>query len=532
MADTEIEVASEVSTEELRHDTNVMTAVLQSLSGITRNSPTITSRIGNFLFLKKEVLESIYCYWLGRKICDTFPIEANKNWLELKLNLPKQEQIDEINKSFALYTGIKRLDVRAKLTEAQVWANLYGGAVVVMIIDDGEKIDEPVNRDKIRTIKELVVLDRHKVVPYVSSPYMDVTKPEYYNLNLGTSYSETLQEIIAKTGMKIHESRVIRFDGIPLPPDVMRRNFHWGQSVIESVFTELMRDDSVYAKVQEQIETSSFFVHSMEGLRDAINKNKTAVLRESFLQMFIMMKLMGGFAIDKEEKAEWLVRQFAGVPEIMSQYADRIVAATGIPKTILFGIGAVGLAAQGTGDTELNVFRSNVSNYQQFVLHPKYDRLIDYIMLAKDGPGKGKIPDDFDWQYRPLAEPDPAAEITARSNQATTDNTYVQAGILLKEEVRKSRFGGRDYSFETTLDDKLWEEQKKQENEQNLSAQGGGDFGSSDLGGGFDYGGEQQYQGDSLLLDRVRIEAASKFRSLNSPYARLWMQKEMARLSR
>ena len=52
-----------------------------------------------------------------------------------------------------------------------------------------------------------------------------------------------------------------------------------------------------------------------------------------------------------------------------------------------------------------------------------------------------------------------------RDKQSGIDRTYVDLGILLKEEVRQSRFGGSDYSIETELDEDLWK--KKQEEEEN-----------------------------------------------------------------
>ena len=55
------------------------------------------------------------------------------------------------------------LDFEDKFATAEKWARLYGGAIIVMLCDDGGGLEEPLDWDKVTTIEELRVFDRSVV---------------------------------------------------------------------------------------------------------------------------------------------------------------------------------------------------------------------------------------------------------------------------------------------------------------------------------------------------------------------------------
>ena len=91
------------------------------------------------------------------KIIDRPAEEALKHGLEY--NISDQTLADFLD------DALDRLDWEEKATTAIRWARLFGGAVIVMLLDDGRGLEEPVNWQDIRSVEELRVYERAIVQP-------------------------------------------------------------------------------------------------------------------------------------------------------------------------------------------------------------------------------------------------------------------------------------------------------------------------------------------------------------------------------
>ena len=88
---------------------------------------------------------------LFSKIIDTPAEEALKHGFDLNL------KSDELN-AF-VEDALDDLEWEEKAATAIKWARLYGGALIVMLIDDGRGLEEPVDWEHIRSIDELRVYE-------------------------------------------------------------------------------------------------------------------------------------------------------------------------------------------------------------------------------------------------------------------------------------------------------------------------------------------------------------------------------------
>lgn len=89
---------------------------------------------------------------LFSKIIDTPAEEALKHGFDLNLKSNEMNAfVDEV---------LDDLEWDEKATTAIKWARLYGGALIVMLIDDGRGLEEPVDWEHIRSIDELRVYER------------------------------------------------------------------------------------------------------------------------------------------------------------------------------------------------------------------------------------------------------------------------------------------------------------------------------------------------------------------------------------
>lgn len=405
----------------------------------------------------KELLEEIYRIPIFQRICSARPTQAIlKGW---QLTLGGKQANSKVPGDFAKYS--KKLKIPQKFCQAQILANIYGGAALLINADDGKHWSEPLDKTKIRTIRNLVVLDRHKIQPLLlgTTALLDPTEPEYYQLLVPLGEKEQAID------RKIHHSRVIRFDGIMLPPDVMIREFGWGMSLIEAIYTDYDNWSRGLNATVRMLEDFSLFIYKMAQLKELVAEQDEELIAARIRTLRQGIKSMGGAVIDSNgEDISFANRQFAGIDGVSDKLRDAFIGATGIPHDKMFGESPSGLGA--TGESEEKNWSSDIAAFQEFEWRHKLEHLIEIVLLAQDGPSKGKEVEDWGLKFVPLRQETQQEAIQNRSSQAQTDNTYFQMGVLLPEEIRNTRFGSSEYNFETNLDNKLWEENKKKAEEQ------------------------------------------------------------------
>lgn len=67
--------------------------------------------------------------------------------------------------------SLEELDFEQKASAAMKWARLYGGALIIMVMDDGGELTDPVDWDRIRGIDDLLVFERPLISPDYNSIY-------------------------------------------------------------------------------------------------------------------------------------------------------------------------------------------------------------------------------------------------------------------------------------------------------------------------------------------------------------------------
>ena len=85
------------------------------------------------------------------------------------------------------------LELEDKFATAEKWARLYGGAIAVMLVDDGRGLEEPLDWENARSIDEIRVFERSIVQPDYTALYrfnfldtlnspVPFGEPEYYTV--------------------------------------------------------------------------------------------------------------------------------------------------------------------------------------------------------------------------------------------------------------------------------------------------------------------------------------------------------------
>ena len=197
---------------------------------------------------------------LFSKIIDTPAEEALKHGFDLNL------KSDELN-AF-VEDALDDLEWEERAATAIKWARLYGGALIVMLIDDGRGLEEPVDWEHIRSIDELRVYERSIVQPDSSSLYQQdyggkgvgnrVSKfgqPEYYYVS--SIYGS----------FKVHESRCLVFRNGVLPEQTSNATYlFWGMPEYVRIRRALRETVTAHTDSVKLLERSVQAIYSMKGL--------------------------------------------------------------------------------------------------------------------------------------------------------------------------------------------------------------------------------------------------------------------------
>jgi phage-related protein (TIGR01555 family) len=150
------------------------------ISGLGTDKDPRTGARYRFRLLQRNEIEDAYRGdWMARAIIDAPAEDATREWRAWQANQKQIEAIEELEQN---------LDIPRKTKQALIRARLYGGAALMMGVDDGREPQEPLNLEKVGKdgLKFVVVMNRYELnagprIYNVDSPWY--TKPEYYSVS-------------------------------------------------------------------------------------------------------------------------------------------------------------------------------------------------------------------------------------------------------------------------------------------------------------------------------------------------------------
>jgi phage-related protein (TIGR01555 family) len=339
---------------------------------------------------------------------------------------------------------LDKLNVKKHTKTADKWALGLGGAGMVAGINDGGELNQPVKENSIKSIDWLKVFDKTDLIPKENSTYTTVDakygKPELYTLST-SGLSSTID---------IHESRIMLFDGEEVTERQRYDNQGWGYSIFQSMFKDLRDLVVSWEYVPRIMQDAIKKVFKMKNLMQMAMTGQEDQIRNRLRVMDLTSDIMNRETIDKElEDLQYLVANITGITDMVTKMELRYSGVSSIPLTFLLGQTPQGLNATGKG--EERVYYDYIAGLQDDKNTPPLSKLIRYVQLAQDGPTKGKEIEGWSIEYNSLWQQTEQEAAETRKTQAETDKIYIETGVLMPEEVEKSRFGGDAYSSETKL---------------------------------------------------------------------------------
>ena len=327
--------------------------------------------------------------------------------------------------------AVVRMRIWDFIKDGVAWGRLYGGAIVVMLID-GQDYEtalrvETIGKDD---FKGIITLDRWMVEPSLQDlvsepgPYMGL--PKFYTI---TDAAPALRQT------KVHYTRCIRLGGIKLPYNQAMMENLWDISVLERMYDRMIAFDSATQGAAQLIYKSYIRTYGVKDLRENIAAGGT-----SYANLKQYVQLMAEFAgiegvtlIDAEDVVAadaGATTAIAGIDQVISQLGSQLSGAMGIPLVRMFGQSPAGFS---TGDTDLRNYYDTISQHQRNVL---YTAVMNIYRCIAASIGV-KLPKNFNITFNPLWQLTDNDKIAIATQVGAFVNTLSEQGIMRVDQAMK-----------------------------------------------------------------------------------------------
>jgi len=390
---------------------------------------------------------------LFAKIIDAPSEEAIKHGFTLGLSDQKIEDF---------YTSaLDELDWEETAMTALKWARLFGGSIVVMLVNDGRGLEEPLDWKNVKSIDDLRVYDRSVIVEDTSTMFSynpdDPFRTRASRLGMPEYY-----DIYSKYGnFRVHDSRCLVFQNGILPENTSNSAYQlWGIPEYIRINRAIRDAEVAHGSAVKLLDRSVQSVYKMANLAAelATQDGEQRVLRR--LQAIDMARgLLNSITIDADgEDYDFKTFNFAGVSDVIDSTCNLLSALTNIPQTILFGRSPAGMNS--TGKSDLENWYNYVERIQRRMVRKNLRYLLSVIFQA--GVACGEIDEvpalnvKFNSLWS-LSESEEAELEQTKANiqqiRASTAQIYMETQVIDPSEVRKKLAASEEFDIETMLDD-------------------------------------------------------------------------------
>ena len=392
---------------------------------------------------------------LFAKIIDRPSEEAVKHGLD----------IDFGDKDVAEYVDerLDDLDFEEKFATAEKWARLYGGAIIVMLVDDGGGLDDPLDFRNARSIEELMVFERAVVQPDYTALYnfnfidpsrrhASLGEPEYYMVFSTYGY------------FRVHRSRCLVFRNGRLPEQTSNALYRfWGVPEYVRIKRALRECITSHEDGVKLLERSVQAIYKMKNLANLLSTEDGENKAIQRLQVIDMARgILNSIAIDVDgEDYDFKTLQMSGVKDVIDATCNMLSAVTNIPQTILFGRSPSGMNS--TGESDMENYYNMVENIQKQNMKKNARTVIELVL--KQGKLDGSISDapKFKMKFAALWSTSESEQAEVDNKNANTDlikaqtaQLYMDCNVLDPAEVRNALANeGKFDIYEVLSDDQL-----------------------------------------------------------------------------
>lgn len=382
--------------------------------------------------LSDQQLALMYRNLIVRRIVTLVVDDAIKNFIEV-----------EGDQDECIVQELEELFIPEKLTEALYWDRLFGMSVALILADDGQELDQPINLKRLRRVSGVEVFDKRSVMEDSASLYYDT---DVRDVNFGKAEYYTITPPNGNL-FKVHRSRLLIFDGETLPKLERIANNGAGLSCLDGIPAAINRVKTSMDKTIDIMDKVSTSLLKLQGLSNVLQTEEgtKAVIKRLDLIDY-SRRLNGSVAIDKDDEYAVFNIPLGGLTDIIQEMEQYVCAVTGYPFTKLFGRSPAGMNA--TGQSDMQIYYDKVKSYQKRKLRPALEYLVKLIQLSSEGPTQGKELEKWSIKFKALEQLNDLEQANVDKTQAEVRAAVVKLVLDLVDNQMLDATQGRKYLAE------------------------------------------------------------------------------------
>ena len=177
---------------------------------------------------------------MAARIIETRPDECVRQGFDLLIQEGGDSSLAE-----AMQARCDELDVLGTLKDAMCHARAHGGAGILLGADDGQRdLERPLDIKRVRTFDWMSLVSMQDLWP--ETWYADPGRPKFGEPETYRIRHQGTGALSAVKDQLVHESRIIRFDGVRTSRVKARTRRGWGGSVLQRCHRVLSRFDQTW----------------------------------------------------------------------------------------------------------------------------------------------------------------------------------------------------------------------------------------------------------------------------------------------
>lgn len=338
--------------------------------------------------------------------------------------------VEDPTKLKALYTWMARQN--SEMIYATQQGRLYGGAVTLMMVDDGEKdLSKPLQVDKIKkgSLINFYSTDRWYGVTQSTekvTDFQDIAygEPEFYSFTID-----------GENEQKVHHTRVLRWVNKRSPRYIESRLLGWGISELEAALQDLMNYSNVKNSSASLVNKALVEIIKLQGLRGVMtglaggNTSANSVLAGQMSAINDFRNSNGVALLDSMDDYQQNTMSFSGLSELIDVNRPIVAGAFNMPLFYLFGDTKTGGVFNSEESPEARMYESFILNRQNEMLYKNIRKL---LIIGSKITGVA-LDKDFDFDFIPLYDRTEEAKREELKNITENAIQLMDAGLLTHE---------------------------------------------------------------------------------------------------
>ena len=347
-----------------------------------------------------------------------------------------------------IYNKYKSLGLTKVLDRALTYEDVYGGSLLVFIINDGvSDLSQPLKRNKISSIDYVTKYPRTAVSVkdrYTSNTLNEAKNTRDYLSKLGKA---RVYNITTRDGnFDVHESRTYAFRGIEVPEQAnyvaMYDPRDFGLSMFQRVWEELQAYSTTQQGINHINDNFITGVLTIKELGELLEGEDGLTNFKKRLEALDLSKhILNTMVVDSEgESYEKKASSVSGLSDLVVQVLLMLSAVVDMPYTLLMGQSPSGLNA--TGESDIRLWYDRISYVQEIRLLPFLYYFIDLCKSSSEFSDSDIS--NADIEFNPLWQPSDKEKAETRDLNSKADERNANIGYIGVDELRANNRGGYD----------------------------------------------------------------------------------------